>query len=71
MMLHTVTVIENHCRRGDVRLVDGTTNRDGRVEVCIDRQWETVCSEDRQTDEVAGVVCTQLGFPRTGNNTQE
>ena len=34
---------------------------EGRLEVCVDRQWGTVC-DDFWTDEDASVAYKQLGF---------
>ena len=58
---HAYTV---DCENGEVRLVGGSINREGRVEVCMGRHWRTVCNKSQ--DGIAGAVCSQLGFPRRG-----
>ena len=44
-----------------IRLVGGQNKFEGRVEVCQDGQWKTVCN-DGWGDREARVVCRQLGF---------
>ena len=48
---------------GDVRLVNGSNEREGRVEVCIGRVWRTMCDYYYYWSySFARVVCRQLGF---------
>lgn len=51
------------CENGSVRLVNGTDGRiyEGRVELCINNHWGTVCDDGWNAEE-ATVICHQLGF---------
>ena len=45
--------------------MDGSYQFEGRVEICINREWGSVC--DNQWDNSdAKVVCRQLGYPESG-----
>ena len=49
------------CDNGEIRLVNGDDNTEGRLEVCYNGQWGTVCSDEFGYVD-GGVVCRQLGF---------
>ena len=47
---------------GDIRLIDNGTNiASGRVEVCLDGLWGTVCDDGWDSND-ATTVCRQLGY---------
>ncbi|XP_033115822.1 neurotrypsin-like [Anneissia japonica] len=58
----------HNCNHGEdignsvtMRLVNGATNREGRLEVYYSSTWGTVC-DDGWTDANTDVACRQLGF---------
>ena len=54
------------CEEGAVRLIGGTDESNGRVEICRHRTWGAVCSDDWD-DRDTEVVCRQLGFDPKGD----
>ena len=58
------------CSYGDIKLVGGPNEFEGRVETCdYDNHWGTICNLIFR-DKDATVVCRQLGFSDSGSNLQ-
>ena len=54
-----------NCEHGQVRLADSTYSTIGRVEVCVNGTWGTICSNGFDDDD-ASVVCAHLGYSHYG-----
>ena len=68
MIVHTTFYSMLHaapCVTGQLRLVGGNIENEGRVEICVDNVWGTVCLDSWGSAE-ATVVCRQLGYPTQG-----
>ena len=55
------------CSNGEIRLAGGTSVTNGRVEICRNQQWGTICGGTMTWEAAdASVVCRQLGFSGIG-----
>ena len=50
---------------GEIRLRDGPTPREGRLDICVSASWYSLCSESLGIEEFQ-VICRELGFCMQG-----
>ena len=58
---------QSNCTDGDIQLVGGSNKYEGRIEVCINQAWSTVCGYSVLLTGIAEVVCRQIGAMTLGN----
>ena len=59
------TTVSSNCTHGDIKLLGGTTEYEGSIEVCVNGIWGTICDRSWSSND-ALVACTQAGYPGQG-----
>ena len=52
----------SNCNDRDLR-INGSV-REGRVEVCYNQAWGTICGRSSYGTDAAGILCLEMGFRR-------
>ena len=59
---YVLCLVTSNCTDGDVRLVDGPTNNEGRIEYCNKGSWSALCTNYYLSHKSAHAVCRALGY---------
>ena len=73
MVILNLNIIYNYllflaCDNGDIRLMGGANPLEGRVEICLENTYSTVC-DDFWDELEARVVCRQLEYDGPGKQS--
>ena len=63
------STIPSNCTHGDIRLVGGSTDYEGNVEVCVSGVWGTICDSSWSSSD-AQVACAQAGYLGQGSRNK-
>ena len=65
-----MVVYADGCVDGELRLVEGETEWEGRLEVCFNQRWGTV-GNDGWTEVNSQVMCNAFGYDFTGMHASD
>ena len=65
MLTNGLCLILIVCPPDEIRLVGGSVADEGRVELCLNNAWGTICDDGFDVND-ANVICRQLGYPDHG-----
>ena len=57
--------LQEDCTNGNLRLDNSQSENSGRIEICMNRAWGTICDNNWHTQDNA-VACRQLGYQPFG-----
>ena len=60
-------ITHSNCSDGEIRLAGKVTTTSGRLEICYNKVWGTVCSRGWELKD-SYVACRELGFHQNGND---
>ena len=60
-MLLIIFSVFSVCVEYDIRLVDGSNDMEGRIEICLNDTWTSICNILWTTND-GNVACRQLGY---------
>lgn len=65
LMVDAVTTPNGNCSHGQLRLVNGSNTIEGRLEICVNSAWGSVCGNSFSSDD-ANVACRVLSERHSG-----
>ena len=65
-----LTVESSNCTDYEISLVEGVTANEGKIKVCLNHFWGTVCDRYFDTTD-ANTICRQLGYQPHGMSTTQ
>ena len=57
-----------NCSDWDLRLVDGDSDNEGRLEICYNNAWSTACGGRQWDEDFTEDVCRELGYVASGKH---
>ena len=55
-----------NCTEGEIRLYGGSKPNEGKLHMCINKAWGTVCLNSYWSNNDANVACHELGYSANG-----
>ena len=65
IVINSTTSYTAECEDGDIKLVGGASEVEGRLEICFNKRWTTI-DGDGWTHTDTEVACRELGFSTSG-----
>ena len=66
--LKELDIPAENCSDWELRLVEGETDNEGRLEICYNNAWSTACGDRRWDEDFTEDVCRELGYVASGEH---